>query len=1418
MTHASSPTPRARGEETLTRRLTLFAVCLFLTALAFSVDPGRILGDTKIDLAINPTGFLQRALHLWDGAYFGQLQNQAYGYLFPNGPFHALLLAADMPPWMVQRVWMAVLLCAAFLGVVCVARALGIGTTSTQIVAGVAYALSPRVLTLLSYNSAELQPTMLLPWVLLPLIHGTRHGASPARAAFLSATAFLLCGGTNAASELAILVVPLLYLLTRRNGARTWRLLGWWLFAIALVTFWYLAPLIILGRYVYDFMPFTEDAGTTTSVASLINAVRGSSNWMGYLSTQGQAPLPAGAELANAPLLIAVTAVVAGLGLAGLANRRLPERAFLIVTLLTGVAIVVSGHTGDLTGPLAETMRGLYDGALAPFRNVHKFDAVIRLPLALGLAFLPLAVVQRTQGRPSRLTRNAPPDVVRRATAVTCAAAVAVTLTPIATAGIATRGGFEDIPDHWRDAIAYLDAETGDGMTMAVPGSARGEYMWGRPLDEPMQPLMDGRWTNHQIIPWGSPGSSRILHEVDRRLASGQGSTGLAPFLARMGVSHLLVRNDLQRDGANGAWPAQVHQALEDSPGISRDRGFGPIIGDAETDPDVGRFEQPYRAVDIYTVADPAPLVGTLPREDTLRVLGAPESLLPLLETGVLDDERPVVIGSDPGAEQVDAADTIATDTVRRREMVYPDVRRNVSGTLTADEEYERDVPAPDITDPAWDPSTATVSYDGIAGIRASSSQAGAEGGATTRDPGRAPAAAVDGNAATAWRSSGFRGAVGEWLEVELEEPRDVSGLSVAFEPIPGEPPPAELEVITDAGRVRATVDANDDAGTQEIATPPGETERVRIRVTDLAWEPEFRFGSRVGVTELNIPGVDPVRTLDVPGVDEAGTAVFTGSTGTVSGCMRGSATWVCAPELAVHGEDARLVHRSFTASADTADTPQEVAGEVVVTNPRTLENIANRAADAPAVTSSSVAADHPAALGRNALDSDAGTIWYPDPQDPEPTLDVAFGEPTNLDGILFSFPRADSVESPIRVVVETPDTSREAWLDSNGLVGFGELTTEELRLRFTPPANQPLELASVVFPGSGAADPMDELSGGVSHACGNGPVVRVNGQRVATRLPDADAAEVLAGLPVRFEACDEVTLDEGDNALSVDGGTSYRIEATTLTPSGGGPDGADDPVVMEPVAEVLEWGPRTRRLAVDTEEESHLVVNENHNAGWEATLTTADGARVDLDGYRLDGWRQAWAIPEGTSGTVTLTYAPDQPYRWSLAIGGVLAGLAALFALVPRRAHAQVVRGGRALPTAPAGGMPTALLTVLALLFGTWIAGPAGALVFGGALALSWWLSRRRTTATTAGPTTRPSLLLRLARAVSGPGVAVGALLLAGCALALGGHLHQNLSFHAVTALLADPLRGWIPQLLCLPALARLVVSLWRFEDGDDR
>src|SRR3954463_6634601 len=134
----SSIVPRAR----------LVTVCLGLLAFTLAQQPGRVVADTKLDLTVDPWGFLARALNMWEPRGFaGQVQNQAYGYLFPMGPFFGLGQSAGLPMWAVQRLWMALLLSLAFLGVMALAERLRIGTPTSRLIGALAYALAPRMIS-----------------------------------------------------------------------------------------------------------------------------------------------------------------------------------------------------------------------------------------------------------------------------------------------------------------------------------------------------------------------------------------------------------------------------------------------------------------------------------------------------------------------------------------------------------------------------------------------------------------------------------------------------------------------------------------------------------------------------------------------------------------------------------------------------------------------------------------------------------------------------------------------------------------------------------------------------------------------------------------------------------------------------------------------------------------------------------------------------------------------------------------------------------------------------------------------------------------------------------------------------------------------------------------------------------------------
>ena len=189
-------------------RVRVATACLLISALSFRQEPYLIVPDTKLDLTANPGAFLGRALTVWDPGFLGQLQNQAYGYFFPVGPFHWLLGELGVPGWIVQRAWWSVVLCVAFLGMWRLATRLGVGTPWTRYLAAFLFALSPRFLGEIAITSVEVWPMALAPWVLVPLVD-PRPATLPQRIG-RSAVAFGLIGGINAVATGAALVLPTL--------------------------------------------------------------------------------------------------------------------------------------------------------------------------------------------------------------------------------------------------------------------------------------------------------------------------------------------------------------------------------------------------------------------------------------------------------------------------------------------------------------------------------------------------------------------------------------------------------------------------------------------------------------------------------------------------------------------------------------------------------------------------------------------------------------------------------------------------------------------------------------------------------------------------------------------------------------------------------------------------------------------------------------------------------------------------------------------------------------------------------------------------------------------------------------------------------------------------------------------------------
>ncbi|MBU2663974.1 alpha-(1-_3)-arabinofuranosyltransferase [Actinoplanes bogorensis] len=1260
----------------------LLAVCAGLTAIAFLQDPGSTAIDTKVDLVIDPAGWLGRALHVWDPAgTFGQLQNQAYGYLWPMGPFFLLGKLLAIPAWVVQRLWWALLLSLAFTGLVMLAERLRIGTPWARVIAGVAFALSPRILTELGPISVEAWPSALAPWVLVPLI-GLRQGVSVRRAVTRSALVVACAGGVNATAVLAVVPLAVLWLAGLRPARLRFTALVAWGAAVAAATAWWLVPLLLLGRYSPPFLDYIETAAVTTAPTDAVTVLRGASHWHAYLSSAFGPLWPAAWRLATEHAVIIATLVVAGLGIAGLARRGMPHRWFLITGLLAGLALVGLGHVGAIGGLFADGQRAFLDGAGAPLRNVHKFDVVLRLPLILGLAhLLGLAMRSATTSRDRKPARM-------RAGVVTGVALVAIAgvASPALAGGLTPPGSFTEVPGYWHDAAKWLDKNLDQEQVLVVPAARFPQYLWGRPSDEITQALLHSRWGVRNSIPLTPAATIRLLDSVEEVLANGSGSPGLAGLLSRSGVRYLLLRSDLNYGRAQATEPIVARQALLRSAGLTPVATFGPTVGGGGL-PGVfvdDGLDVRVPALEVWQVDRLVKPVSAYAASALTTVVGGPESLLPAVAAGQISEGPTVLAGDRP--DDLPAGPVVMTDGMRRREVAFGMATDRASATLEAGDDGRLDAPARDYL-PAWgDRQDTVVRYTGIKSVRASSAYSEADPLQGSR-PAHQPFAALDGNPGTSWRSAPGAPSAGQWLEVELPQKRVVNQIGLT------------LDQGTDSLPTRLTVRVGPNEpvtreiyGTTVTIPLPGDIPADTVRVTvDTVRDVRLGYGG-VGITEMTIPGVVPQRTLVVPASPVPGRAaamVFTAAPSTPS-CYFAAGRPYCSGGKARDSEDAGWIDR-------TVQVPETSQYRVSVRAKPKPGSALNALLDpggaasttrgiVPSVTASSSGIADPAARPGVVADGDPGTTWYASDEDENPWLRLSFLKPRQVNGIRIRL-AGGVAASKVWQVTALGDTGvRSGYLDDGGSLRFdpplrtGAITvlfSNSLPARSLDPYRDttrelPIgvsELSVLDDPPALRADPDRKLY----LKCGTGPTVSIGGVQRTTQLV-ASRRELLEMREVATRLCGPaantpVRMTAGDTRVVAIASASADPLRLNLTPlrgpaSGQGAGETETTAGLESPVRIDDWTSTNRRLHLDPSPAQRvLALRENTNPGWEATM-----AGQTLRPLIVDGWQQGWIVPAGPAGEVTLRFAPDQTFGVALGAGAVLLTGVAVAAYVPSR------------------------------------------------------------------------------------------------------------------------------------------------------
>ena len=176
MSGATTLPPRSPRERAIPA--VIGALCF---AVALAQRPGESSADTKIDLHVDPVGFLADAAAVWtNSGALGEVQGGQYaGYLFPMGPFFALGDLVGLGDWLVNRLWIGALLALAAWGTVRLMDALRPGPRGpAHVVAALLMAFNPYNVVYIDRTSVTLLGIAALPWLMLAVHRGLPRAAA----------------------------------------------------------------------------------------------------------------------------------------------------------------------------------------------------------------------------------------------------------------------------------------------------------------------------------------------------------------------------------------------------------------------------------------------------------------------------------------------------------------------------------------------------------------------------------------------------------------------------------------------------------------------------------------------------------------------------------------------------------------------------------------------------------------------------------------------------------------------------------------------------------------------------------------------------------------------------------------------------------------------------------------------------------------------------------------------------------------------------------------------------------------------------------------------------------------------------------------------------------------------------------------
>ena len=804
-------------------------VPLLLTA------PGKVPGDTKLYLYLDPWRLMSDAAFSWDSRQFGGwVPHQNVGYLWPSGPWFGLFDVIGFPDWVAHRLWMATLLFVAGSGIVHLGRRLGLNPT-TIAVAAFAYQFTPYVLPYISRTSALLLPWALLGWIISATLRFTHERRLGTLAVF--ALLIFSSGGLNATALLVIAPAPIAFIvdavwrrrITLRSALVTMGILGATTIAMSA---WWLAGLVVQGRHGSAVLSYTEALPSTAATSTAPEVLRGLGYWLFY-DRNDVVPLTSAAKPYQSNPVVMIAGIIIVLsGLVGLRWLSSRARRPLALMFVSGVVLAVGAHPYSSPSPAWSLLVDNPQSAVSlALRSSTRAAPLVVMALAFGFG----CVVDRLRQRALASTRP------RLAVfAVPLAVVIVMANLPALLGGRLVDPVMErpeNLPTAWTDAARLLDQRFDDGhrgSVLMLPGIESAAFRWGYPVDPILPGLTKKPMLNRDWVPQGSAPYMDVLYALDDSFQNGTADArSIAPIARLLGADTVMVVNSYQYERFGLDSPNRAAAIIDSAPGLTRLADFGEPSRNVAPGDDASTIE-PLPEIVVYEVQD-AP-TGFRTSDAPLVVSGDGTSLVDLAASDLVDGRSIVLHSAALDREQLRAAlsvapELIVTDGNRKRAHHWRGSQdvwgATETATDTSDDEFDKRLPVfPDRS--GW-PVTQSI-VDTSMGAPASATSYGA---LLAYYPEYRPAMATDDDPSTAWLVGWGRDPVGQILRIDrVVRPITTLRLLAAEHP-------NGVRAIT---RASVSLDGDDWidmdlSAPGGVVTLPRPAETVRLRIDEVARE-----------------------------------------------------------------------------------------------------------------------------------------------------------------------------------------------------------------------------------------------------------------------------------------------------------------------------------------------------------------------------------------------------------------------------------------------------------------------------------------------------------------------------------------------------------------------------------------------------